>query len=89
MSPVKLNGKNIVMNIVLEHQGMNGGGVIRYAVVETAWGYAGIIGQGDLLLRVMLPEADERSVVCKMKSDHRDLVRDDDLLPNVQQVLRD
>jgi len=54
------------MNIVLEHRGMNGGGVIRYAVVETVWGYAGIVGRGDLLLRVVLPEADEQSVICKL-----------------------
>ena len=77
------------MNIVLEDRGLNGVGVIRYAVVETAWGYAGIVGQGDLLLQGVLPEADEQGVVCKMKSHHRDLVRDDGFLPEVQQVLRD
>ena len=77
------------MNTILEHRAIHGGEVIRHTIVDTAWGQAGIIGQGDLLLRVYLPEVDEQTVVFKMKSQYSDSIRDINLLPNAQQALRD
>ena len=60
----------------------------RLALVETAWGYVGLVCRGDFVLRLVLPMRSRESVSKIIRSEWGAIMRDDELLPDLQGALK-
>lgn len=63
-------------------------GPVRYGIVQTAWGYVGLACGGEVLCRLVLPGASEAAVERELLATLEGAVRDDGVLPELQDGLR-
>jgi methylated-DNA-[protein]-cysteine S-methyltransferase len=60
---------------------------LRWALVETAWGYIALVCRGSYLYRLILPQRNKRNIIKTIQSEFAAAQRDDGLLPDLQKSL--